>query len=157
MEAGQNDTVTPEPTDDEAPVTEADAAPPTALEILGPAGPLVALLDGVLAHLGQQRLVEARKQRVRQTLEDLRGGLIDLGERLQAAEETGARMERDAAASRATASYYQQLAQAQDHRNETLVIGLVEAIGSLDVAVARMRQVRARVGMEQVVPPPPQL
>ena len=128
--------------------------PPLPLEVEGPARPLVAIIDEVLIHFSQQRMVEERKEMARRDLAILRQEVIDLGARVTQAEAMQATAEQAALAEQRRATYYQQLATAQDQRNETLVIGVVEAVTALEVAAARLRQVRARVGMEHVIRPP---
>jgi len=105
--------------------------------------------------MSQSRMVEHRKERVRHVLGIFEAVLPVLEKRFTAAEAEQAEVKLAAAADRRRAEYYQKLAEAQDRRNETLVIGVVEAISAMDVASARLRQVRARVGMEDIVLPPP--
>jgi hypothetical protein len=137
-------------------VGDALEAPP-AETLPAAAAPAIQHVDEALGHQRYQRLIDTRKVSLIAALRLLRRMVIDLGTRVEVAETGQVQAQVAATAAETRAQYYQRLAEAQDHRNEMLVIALVEAVGRLDVAAADLRRVRARIGMRDLIPDPPEM
>jgi hypothetical protein len=137
-------------------VGDALEAPP-AETLPAAAAPAIQHVYEALGHLISQRHIDTRKVSLIAALRLLRRMVIDLGTRVEVAETGQVQAQVAATAAETRAQYYQRLAEAQDHRNEMLVIALVEAVGRLDVAAADLRRVRARIGMRDLIPDPPEM